>query len=133
MTDAALIHNAHALAIRAALSAGAMLRGRLSETRTITFKSAVDLVTDADQRAETMILEQIQGTYPDHQFLGEESTHASGGYEQADGNYVWIVDPLDGTTNYTHGYPHFAVSIALAHGSEVLLGVVYDPDAGRTV
>ncbi len=127
MTDPALIQEAHALAIYASRSAGAMLRGRLSDTRTITFKSAVDLVTDADQRAEAMILERIQTAFPDHYFLGEESTHVAGGYDVGAGGYAWIVDPLDGTTNYTHGYPHFAVSIALAHGNDVVIGVVYDP------
>ncbi len=115
------------VAIRAATGAGAILRERLSGPREITFKGAVDLVTDADQASEDYVLSVIQGAFPDHRFIGEEGVHKANASVVADSGYSWIVDPLDGTTNYSHRYPHFAVSIALAHESTILVGVIYDP------
>lgn len=92
-------------------------------------KAPTDLVTDADLAAQSAIREVIAARFPDHAFLGEEQppgfhpTHAD--------QLVWIVDPLDGTTNYVHGYPRYAVSVALVRGKEPLVGVVYDPLANE--
>ncbi len=88
---------------------------------TITNKAKNDFVTEVDRRAEMAIIETISRAYPSHSFLGEE-TGRSG-----DSEYLWIIDPLDGTTNFLHGFPHFAVSVALEHRGKITQGVVYDP------
>ena len=112
-------HVAHAAATRA----GALLRSRYSERQEVAFKStAVDLVTAADRDAEDLIVAALHAAFPEHGIEAEESPGRPG----RDG-YCWYVDPLDGTTNFAHGHPHFAVSIALARGDDLLLGVVYDP------
>jgi myo-inositol-1(or 4)-monophosphatase len=84
-----------------------------------------DLVTDADLASQEAVRSVIQARFPDHQFLGEEQGLDS--FSPNDDQFTWIVDPLDGTTNYVHGYPTFAVSVAIARGSEVQAGVIYDP------
>ena len=90
----------------------------------ITRKGEVDLVTDVDVELEELIREAITRRFPEHIVLGEEGEQE----ERAQAaEYVWLVDPLDGTTNYVHGHPCFCVSVALAHRGEVLLGCVYDP------
>lgn len=122
MTTLVLPDGAREIAIRAALDAGAVLRGRLGQTREVAYKGLIDLVTDADRASEELISSRIRGAFPDHEFLGEEGTR---GAERAD--FGWVVDPLDGTTNYAHAYPHFAVSIALEQHGQAVLGVVYDP------
>lgn len=107
-----------------ARDAGAILRERFGTGRTIEFKGVVDLVTDADRASEELIGARLNVAFPGHRVVGEEGIASQSGDSSG---YVWIVDPLDGTTNYAHGYPHFAVSIALAKGSQLLAGVVYDP------
>jgi myo-inositol-1(or 4)-monophosphatase len=87
-------------------------------------KAARDLVTDADLASEQAIRQVIAAHYPDHGVLGEEAPAA----DQLDRPYCWVVDPLDGTTNYVHGFPCYAVSIAVAHRGQLLAGVVYDPE-----
>jgi myo-inositol-1(or 4)-monophosphatase len=109
-------------AVSAARAAGAVLLSRWKRSRRIQFKGEIDLVTDADRRSEETIVSLLQSQFPDHQILAEEGS--TGG---SSGHYRWIIDPLDGTTNYAHGYPHFAVSIALEQAGEIALGVVYDP------
>jgi myo-inositol-1(or 4)-monophosphatase len=89
-------------------------------------KGACDLVTDADLASQDAIRRVIAACFPEHLFLGEESPEAPN--RQAASQYTWIVDPLDGTTNYVHGYPNYAVSVAMARGSDILLGVIYDPN-----
>ncbi|HEY7035810.1 MAG TPA: inositol monophosphatase family protein [Thermomicrobiales bacterium] len=127
MTTTQVPASAREVAISAARDAGAILRDRLKRTRTIDFKGTVDLVTDADRASEELIASRLRRAFPDHRLLGEEGARGAG----PDGSEVpafgWVVDPLDGTTNYAHGYPHFAVSIALEHQGIVQLGVVYDP------
>ncbi len=115
------------VAIEAATGAGAILRERLAEARTIEYKGMVDLVTDADHAAEAFVLGMIQSTFPEHRFVGEEGVFRAKTAVAIDPGFSWIVDPLDGTTNYTHRYPHFCVSIALDYHGTILLGVVYDP------
>jgi myo-inositol-1(or 4)-monophosphatase len=87
----------------------------------------VDLVTKADENAEQTIKEVLQENFPDYGMLAEESGRLEG-----EGDSRWIIDPLDGTTNYAHGFPVFSTSIALERDSEVVLGVVHDPIANET-
>ena len=110
------------VASEAARTAGRILKEQIHGTRTITYKGDIDLVTEMDTRSERAVVETLLTAFPDHGVIAEEETsirNASG--------FVWIIDPLDGTTNYAHGYPCFAVSIALEHEGEVIAGVVYDP------
>jgi myo-inositol-1(or 4)-monophosphatase len=88
-------------------------------------KTPADLVTDADLASQDAIRHVIAARFPDHAFVGEEQSAATIGVESE--QLTWIVDPLDGTTNYVHGYPQYSVSVALAQGSQLLAGVVYDP------
>jgi myo-inositol-1(or 4)-monophosphatase len=101
----------HALAAEIAREAGALQRRRFHETRVIETKSsAIDLVTDVDRACDALIRERITARFPDDGMLTEEDTEHTG-----TSGWRWIVDPLDGTTNYAHGFPHFAVSIGLEH------------------
>jgi myo-inositol-1(or 4)-monophosphatase len=109
-------------AIQVAKDAGALLRDRLGTRIDIGHKGSINLVTDVDLASEKLIRETISTYYPRHEILAEE-----GGLTESKSEYRWIVDPLDGTTNYAHGYPVFCVSIALEYKGEVTLGVVYDP------
>ena len=88
-------------------------------------KGVADLVTDADLASQAAIQSVIAERFPEHAFLGEEQSGEA--FAASDDRLAWIVDPLDGTTNYVHGYPHYAVSVALARGRELLVGVVLDP------
>ena len=125
VTDVMIPAGAKELAIATAREAGAILREKLG-TVAVEFKGTVDLVTEADRASETLVERRISEAFPDHRLVGEEGIARDPG-SGADASFAWIVDPLDGTTNYAHGYPHFAVSIALAYERTVLLGVVYDP------
>ena len=113
-------------AIKAARTAGALInRASLDLDRVaVTAKSHNDFVTEVDQAAEAAIIEVLLGAYPGHGILAEESGRAHGA---KDSEYVWIIDPLDGTTNFIHGFPVYAVSIALAFRGQVQQAVVYDP------
>jgi myo-inositol-1(or 4)-monophosphatase len=106
----------------AAARAGALIRARYRERQDISFKSEVDLVTAVDRQAEQLIVEAIRDAFPAHGIVAEESAAVVG-----EDPHRWYIDPLDGTTNFAHGYPHFAVSLALAREEELLLGLVYDP------
>ncbi len=88
-------------------------------------KGFCDLVTDADLASQRAIQRVVGERYPDHAFLGEE--HAGNSYPNHPDRLVWIVDPLDGTTNYVHGYPNYAVSVAIVQGQRILVGTIYDP------
>ncbi|RMG00274.1 MAG: inositol monophosphatase [Nitrospirae bacterium] len=85
-------------------------------------KRAADFVTHVDKESEEKIAEIIKDALPTHRILGEES-----GIHEAEGEYLWVIDPLDGTTNYIHSHPVFSISIALMKGREIVLGVIYDP------
>jgi myo-inositol-1(or 4)-monophosphatase len=90
---------------------------------TIEYKGDVDLVTEADRASEKLIVERLQARWPQHGIVGEEGTRSD-----TDAEYRWYVDPLDGTTNFAHGYPVFCVSIALVkRDGELQVGVLYDP------
>ena len=95
-------------------------------------KGPRDLVTDADEAAQMAIERYLKARFPDHAFLGEESTAAVRQAALESGKLLWVVDPLDGTANYVHGLSMFAVSIALVQGDRVLVGVVHDPIANET-
>jgi myo-inositol-1(or 4)-monophosphatase len=111
------------VAIEAARSAGKLLREALGGPRRISYKgSPTDLVTEMDRRAEELVVERLLAAFPDHAVLAEEAGACGGRSE-----YRWVVDPLDGTTNYAHGVPVFAVSVALERAGQVELGVAYDP------
>lgn len=113
-------------AVQIAREAGSILTERMGrKSLQVTNKGVIDLVTEADLAAEGFIIERIQTHYPRHAILAEESG-ASDAVEHAS-EFKWIIDPLDGTTNYAHGYPCFCVSIALERASEIVLGVIYDP------
>ncbi len=109
-------------AIRVAKKAGRILEAHLGRVQKVGYKGVVNLVTEMDLLSERMIVTEISKQYPDHGILAEEKTHREG-----DSPYRWVVDPLDGTTNYAHGYPVFSVSIGLEKDGEMILGVVYDP------
>jgi myo-inositol-1(or 4)-monophosphatase len=106
----------------AAQQAGALLRARYRERQEVSFKSEIDLVTVVDREAERLIVDALTTAFPEHGIVAEESPARPG----RDG-HRWYVDPLDGTTNFAHGHPHFAVSIALAEGDELRFALVYDP------
>ena len=111
------------IAVRAARRAGNFIARSVEEIDRldITTKSPNDFVSDVDRKAEQLIIETLREAFPDHSILAEESG------EQGDGDFQWIIDPLDGTTNFLHGFPQFAVSIALRHKGRLEQAVVYDP------
>jgi myo-inositol-1(or 4)-monophosphatase len=120
--DQELLDRAMTVALNLAHEAGALLREKLNLPRSVTHKGQVDLVTDADQASEVILASGLREAFPDHRLIGEEGSRGS-----VDSPYGWVIDPLDGTTNYAHRYPHFAVSIGLEFRGEPVLGVVYDP------
>jgi len=105
-----------------AREAGALLRERFGAPLDVRHKGRIDLVTEVDVLAEQCIRRRIQARFPDHAILAEES-----GLTETASAFRWIVDPLDGTTNYAHGYPFFSVAIAVEWQRETIVGVVYDP------
>jgi myo-inositol-1(or 4)-monophosphatase len=107
----------------AANAAGEVIRDNWERPRTIEYKGAIDLVTSVDREAERTILDILQREFPEHGFLAEEAEAIEGRSNE----YRWIIDPLDGTTNFAHGYPHMGVSIALEQNGRPILGLVYDP------
>ena len=110
-------------AVRAAREAGTVLTQSARSGFRIEYKAAINLVTDADRAAEERIVQTILAAHPSHRILAEE--RGQGGSD--DSPYQWIVDPLDGTTNFAHGFPFYSVSIGLEHDGESVLGVVLDP------
>ncbi len=109
-------------AVETAREAGAILREEYALPPDISYKGDVDLVTQADKRSENAIVTRLTRYFPEHTIAAEEGT----GHERSS-EFRWHVDPLDGTTNFAHKYPCFAVSIALAQNGKVLAGVVYNP------
>jgi myo-inositol-1(or 4)-monophosphatase len=113
-------------AVKAARRAGNVItRGaRDLDLLTVTAKGPKDFVSEVDRAAEAAIVETLLGAYPDHAIHAEEGTERG---RNPDAEHVWIIDPLDGTTNFLHGFPQYCVSIALAHRGVVTQGVIYDP------
>ena len=117
------------IAMTLAKAAGALLRERLGDERRITEKRPRDLVTDADRASEALIIERLRELRPGSSILGEES-----GFTQGESDERWIIDPLDGTTNYAHRYPLFAVSIACERAGAIyapMLDELYAAAAGK--
>jgi myo-inositol-1(or 4)-monophosphatase len=131
-----LLDRAAAVGRQAALAAGAVLRLNYHKPHRITYKGAIDPVTESDLQSQEMIIALIRQTFPEHGFLAEEKTGkgeqlsavVSGpARAEAPPAYRWIIDPLDGTVNFAHGYPAFCVSIAWEAAGTLRYGVIYDP------
>ncbi len=110
-------------AIQTARDAGQILLEKFGKT-TITKKGDINLVTEADLASEALIIERIKSYYPKHSILAEEAGNA---VIDSSSTWKWIIDPLDGTTNYAHGYPCFCVTIALEYEGKIVVAVTYDP------
>ncbi len=110
------------VAFRAALEAGALIRERVGQISSIDYKSAFNLVTDVDKASEELILKILHEVFPGDDFVAEE-----GGGNAKGSSRRWLIDPVDGTTNFAHGYPFFCVSIGLEENGEMVLGVIYEP------
>ena len=109
-------------AVDIAREAGALLARHFERRITFELKGEFDLITAADRASETLVVERLRSHFPTHSIVAEEG----GGVESAS-DYRWYVDPLDGTTNFAHGFPVFNVTLAMERAGEVILGVVYDP------
>lgn len=116
--------DAVAVAIEAALAAGKIQRDRCDKVGPVRYKGEIDPVTEVDLLCEKTIIETIKKRFPDHDFLAEESGKESGNKLSKN---KWIIDPLDGTVNYAHGYPCYCVSIGFERDGEVVVGVIYNP------
>src|SRR5947209_11526151 len=114
------------VAIEAAREAGAILLQEFDRPVKISYKGEVDIVTQADKRSEQAIVTRLRTHFPKHAIVAEE-----GGGSESDSSFRWCVDPLDGTTNFAHGYPCFAVSIGLEEAGVLLVGVIYQPVTGE--
>eukprot|EP00903_Cladosiphon_okamuranus_P006100 g6010.t1 len=138
MMDSLSLKTALESAKAAALAAGGIITAAINsqDNSRLQVKSGVDLVTETDKAAEKAIIERLRTSHPDHHFMGEETTFAetgaagAGGPENIGLSPVWVIDPLDGTTNFVHGYPLFCVSIALAVDGVPVVGVVFHPVTG---
>ena len=121
------MHPMLGIAVRAARRAGAIINraARDVEGLSVTRKRHNDFVTEVDKAAEQAIIEILHRAYPEHAILAEESGAKAGAAGESE--YTWIIDPLDGTTNFIHGFPQYAVSIGLRHKGVLAHGVVYDP------
>ncbi len=115
------------VAWEAASVAGTLIRNHWQEPKLIDYKGAIDLVTSVDRESERAMVRVLHDHFPNHSILAEEETEWVG----SESSYRWIIDPLDGTTNFAHGYPQFCVSIALERDDEVIVGLVYDPLRGE--
>lgn len=114
------------IAIEAARTAGKFLKDNLGKIKSVEekFGQEKNLVTEIDKKSEQIIIDIIHRHFPEHQILGEEG----GGRGDGSSGYKWVIDPLDGTTNYTHGFPVFCVSIGVEFNGEIVIGVIYDPN-----
>lgn len=110
------------VAVAAALESGLLIKRSVGKVLKVSFKGRDNIVTDVDKRSEDLIINKIRGAFPGHSILSEERDPVKG-----DGGYKWIIDPLDGTTNFAHAFPFFCVSIGLEYDLRIVLGVVYDP------
>ena len=111
-----------ACATEAVLRAGALQRERYGQEFAVHHKGEIDLVTEVDRACEALVLETLRAHFPDHDVMTEETE-----IERTGSRFLWFVDPLDGTTNFAHGYPFFCSSVALAVDGRVVAGAVYDP------
>jgi len=109
-----------------AREAGELLMGYFARHVKVEYKGDVDLVTEADRASEALILDRLQARFPRHDVMGEE-----GARRETGSDYKWYVDPLDGTTNFAHGFPVFCISMGLEHKGQLVAGVIYDPTRGE--
>jgi len=113
------------------MKAGRLLKRYLGKDHEINFKSEIDLVTEMDRAVESLFVKTIARVFPAHEVLSEEMIEGSGGEflkkPALPGKIRWIIDPLDGTTNYAHGFPHFSVSAGIEYNGRIILGAVYNP------
>jgi myo-inositol-1(or 4)-monophosphatase len=114
-------------AIQTARDAGRLLAERFGRTLQIANKGELDLVTESDLASEQLIIDRIRTYHPRHAILAEESGASTADPDEQKSEWCWIIDPLDGTTNYAHGYPCYCVSIGLEHNGRMEVGVIYDP------
>jgi myo-inositol-1(or 4)-monophosphatase len=112
------------IAVRAARKAGDYILRESEKIQSIKTKSPGDYVTNVDQAAESLIIDMLSHSYPNHGFLGEESGETE---QSSDAEYQWIIDPIDGTTNFIRKVPHWCISIACRYRGKTQVGVVYDP------
>ncbi len=119
------------VALAAARAGGELLKSRVGKIKTVDYKSAYNLVTDVDKASEELIIKIISKAFPQDGFLAEEGGVTSGKGDAAT-KRRWIIDPLDGTTNYTHSYPFFCVSIGVEEDGELTHGVVFNPMSGES-
>ena len=108
---------------KACFTSGEIQMKKFGKVEEIQFKGEINIVTEVDKLCEKEIISILHGEFPTHDILAEE-----GSGKRKDSEYKWIIDPLDGTTNYAHGYPLFCTSIALEYKGEIILGVVYEPN-----
>src|SRR5687768_2243852 len=114
-------------AIETAREAGQILLEKFGRKIEISKKADINLVTEADLASEKFIVEKIRSYYPKHSILAEESGESNVLVVEGESRWKWIIDPLDGTTNFAHGYPCFCVTLALEHNGEIVIGVTFDP------
>ena len=120
------LDRAQRVAVKAAYKGADEIRRHFGKIGAIDKKGPIDLVTVADRDSEKQIISTIREIYPDHSIMAEES-----GEHRGEENLLWVIDPLDGTTNFAHGVPIFAVSISLCSGSDTLIGVILHPISGE--
>lgn len=109
-------------AISIARRAGLLLKDHFKEKHQVDYKGEIDLVTEADRMSEQLLMAEIRKRFPEHGILSEEAAAV-----ETPSRYRWVIDPLDGTTNYAHGFPLFCVSIALEKDGQIITGVIYNP------
>lgn len=110
------------IAIEAAHAAGGLLRANFGRPLNVDTNEAHDIKLELDRRSQTLIESMLLEKFPDHAIYGEEGVRG-----EADSEFQWVIDPIDGTVNYFYGIPHFAISIALRRAGKIIVGVIYDP------
>lgn len=116
------MNNYRKIAVEAALESGLFIKRSVGKISSVSYKGRDNIVTDVDKTSEKMIVKKILSVFPGHSILAEEGKPL-----ESNSSYRWVIDPLDGTTNFAHAFPFFCVSIALEKDGESILGVVYDP------
>jgi myo-inositol-1(or 4)-monophosphatase len=112
----------YTIALKAAKTAGALVKKNFNKAKTISSKGGTEVVTNVDIASDKLIKKIIQSKFADHNFITEESDKQNLGSD-----YTWYIDPIDGTTNFARGIPHFCISIGLEHKGELIIGVIFDP------
>ena len=115
------------VAIDAALKAGSYIIKKVGKVKNVRYKGDINIVTEVDKKAESIVVNTIKDKFPCHNIIAEEGSYEKRSCSSRASEFSWFIDPLDGTTNFLHGFPVFCVSIALAYKNRIILGVVYDP------